>query len=816
MSNIKVSIQWDKAAFFAGEEVGCTITFRNDAHTASQRSQSPFSQAHNRRSPRDPAEHGRTNRLDTTKPQSLSRSTAARTPTLTEESQEDGIAALSIARPIASAHPTGVVLDSPSTSQSNGNKKKHQRSVSIVSIPGPSDQHEYSTIGSRTPRSPIPYDSRRHFRASSYQGFPSVAGSRLVRDQLRSTAGPPTPTSAIHRPLPVRSQTLKSAISDLLPSQAESAVDHDGRVMTIPGIPKEYGITERNSQISNIHDTHGLQDSEADGSTTTLRGPESTPTAHLTYSQKAGSMTFRALSPSAVEDTPRTSMDIHSGSNNSTETLASEYIGPASGRLLARPSHRRQNSHLSPVASHSSRSRTTETLMMGYVQLMGSFVLDASLVNVSPFEDVKRKGIIGGQGGGGVVGVEKSKRDSGLFGSLGWSNIGESIGGLIGTAEPSSIRQMKGAAKSRSIPLLSTPQAILFIDLQIKPGESKGYRYSYFMPRGLPPSHKGRAMKVNYNLVIGTQRAQYNSSQQHLLRHVEIPFRVLPCVHETGEILGHDLFHPHIILRNQARTQSIPNAGIEGEGPTSGDSGMELLSYVYQLLDRPRANYGLGLLSPTDERARIFSQDMLPRVSVKEIIDRIILRGSAWSDIGPNKYHISRGGEAVGTILISRPAFRLGETIPITVDFTIANVPCHSVHVFLETFETVDPSIALRSSQSIRRATRKIYASQCEFAVCQYRAFFNPTIPLTATPSFYTSGLNLEWRLHFEFICTVSGIEDSLVNGLMEEIGQDERGRVLAAIEGLPCESFEVDVPIRVYGSLATREDSLEQDEYSI
>lgn len=171
--------------------------------------------------------------------------------------------------------------------------------------------------------------------------------------------------------------------------------------------------------------------------------------------------------------------------------------------------------------------------MMGYVQVIGAFTLDGSLISLSPFEDIKRKGVIGGQGSGGVVGVEPTKKHSGLFGTLGWGNIGESLGGLLGASEPSSIREMKGIASTKSIPILSTPQSILFVDLRLDPGESRSYSYSHVLPRGIPPSHKGRAMKVTYNLVIGTQRAQ-SKAQQHLVRHVEVPFRVLPGVNGTA------------------------------------------------------------------------------------------------------------------------------------------------------------------------------------------------------------------------------------------------------------------------------------------
>ena len=213
-------------------------------------------------------------------------------------------------------------------------------------------------------------------------------------------------------------------------------------------------------------------------------------------------------------------------SNNSTETLASECPPQTSNHLNNRftPSRQRPQ-HASIMDSQ----RSIEALMMGYAQVVGSFTLDGSLVNQAPFEGVKRKGILGGQGGGGVVGVEKSKSNNGLFGGLGWGSIGESIGGLLGDRELSSIKEMREIANSRSVPLLSTPKSILFVDLQLAPGESRSYTYSFTLPRGLPPSHKGKSIKISYQLVLGTQRANTPNGQQ-FVRHVNVPFRVLGSV----------------------------------------------------------------------------------------------------------------------------------------------------------------------------------------------------------------------------------------------------------------------------------------------
>lgn len=170
-----------------------------------------------------------------------------------------------------------------------------------------------------------------------------------------------------------------------------------------------------------------------------------------------------------------------------------------------------------------------ETLMMGYGQITGSFTLDGSLVSQAPFEEVKGKAIIGGQGGGGVVRADKGRREGGLFGSIGWGSIGGSLGGLLGNNELSSIKETKDTGSTRSIPILSTPQSVLFVNLQLGPGESRSYTYSHPLPSGIPPTHKGRAMKVSYNLTIGTQRA-VKPTVYHHIRTVEVPFRVLSGV----------------------------------------------------------------------------------------------------------------------------------------------------------------------------------------------------------------------------------------------------------------------------------------------
>ncbi len=624
----------------------------------------------------------------------------------------------------------------------------------------------------------------------------------------------------------------------------------------------------------------------------------------------------RVLSTTSIAGTPRSSGEFYSLSNHSTETLASEYVaqqpshpgasrshqgqGPlgassrplppharqksSSSSLLSPPTHGSSAAHpghssSSPSRSLSQRARTAaaaavaaapETLMMGYAQIQGSFTLDGSLVNLSPFEQVKRKGVVGGQGGG-VIGLEtNSKRDSGLLRGFGWGSLASSIGDLLGGGELSTIKEMRDIASSKSVPLLSTPQSVLFVDLRLAPGESKTFEYTFRLPKGLPPTHRGKVMKIAYGLVIGTQRP--GTAKEQRVKSVEIPFRVLGSVNNYGEILGHDLMSPYILMRDQAVIQPLSakernkpwtlppssEGGADGQQQqqqqqqvgrrrrsstantiTEASSLSGFMLYVDTLLKQQTAETGLGLgsknasstevasttsdglqrqrsglLSPTaimsgsrraSSASSIFWGDdgggtagssfsggfgrPFLSLSSREAIDLAILRsnisdhhhqqypgggggGGASNNISTNRFEIARNGRKVGTVLLARPAYRLGETVTMVVDFANADIRCYAVHAALETAERiVDPSLALRSEASIQRVTRKVYASLSEATLYARRFVFTATIPASATPEFVTSGVSLDWKIRVEFV--VPGDDDD--NETMQQgVGDDD------------------------------------------
>ena len=280
-------------------------------------------------------------------------------------------------------------------------------------------------------------------------------------------------------------------------------------------------------------------------------------------------------------------------------------------------------------------------------------------------------------------------------------------------------------------------------------------------------------------------------------------------------MFNYDLMSPHIMLRNDANISAIhedeqtPASIAVAIAPDRSESGIQgFLSYVENLLDKPHHNSTLGLLSPSESSNKTLSAAEEEAATVKEAIDLAILHSNSTLSPkrSPNRFEITRSGRRVAAITLARPAYRLGEIITAAVDFQKSEVSCRFLNATLETSETVDTAIALRSKASIQRVTRRIIASQSESTLFATQVAFSPIIPFNATPEFITSGVNLEWKLRFEFITSQTRDDAEIDDGLddlLEEVAKDDRGTITAAIQGLPCETFDVTVPLRIYGAMA-------------
>lgn len=292
-----------------------------------------------------------------------------------------------------------------------------------------------------------------------------------------------------------------------------------------------------------------------------------------------------------------------------------------------------------------------------------------------------------------------------------------------------------------------------------------------------------------------------------------------------GNVLGHDLMSPYVLLRDEARVQKI------GAAPSSFSkqqsisaptwtSASDFLSYVDEILEQQSQRNTLHPPAGSKER-RVSTVASYHPLSCKDAIDMAILRSNQASRTmhSPNRFEVARGGRRVGVVVLNRPTHRLGERIIATIDFANAGLPCYAVRATLETSEKVSPVLAVRSSASIYRATRRIYASFLENTLYSTRVVFSPAVPISATPTVLTSGVSLVWELRIEFV-TPSSHSDLGTGpsgpGLLETTTADDRGTIMSALERLGCESFEVAIPVTVYGETVREPSPEEREGYSI
>ncbi|OAA54866.1 Rgp1 [Cordyceps fumosorosea ARSEF 2679] len=791
--SIRVFVHWRDQTVFAGEDIKCTITFKNVARESdTARGNQPNQAAQQRRNNSD-RQRLLSNLASPLGANRNGRGSSITAPPPASNGRGHRRSALSLSIPSARPNSRSAAVQWPSGAGSFSESRPghaHKRSLSIVSI------GSGGTIDDHTQRNEIPSRPamlhRGHNRASSLQ----------IMSKGNPGAGPQ------HSP---RNMTSPLYTASYPPDR----YGQPGRSSTAPSTP---GIGRRRSpRTSPMPDFHfpagpPAENPQEENAPTERNGLALRPKD----SDKPLTPAARILSSNSMASaTPRSSGEFYAISNHSSETLASEY--PAV-RSTVRPPYLRGNSGLP-----SSQSKVPESIMMGYAQVHGSFLLDGSLVSLGQFDEVKKRGVVGGRGGG-VVGLDQNRRDSGLLRGFGWGAISNSLGDFLGGNELSTMKEMRGAANSKAVPLLSTPQSILFVDMQLLPGESRSFEYTLRLPRGLPPTHKGKALKISYSLVIGTQRAGGAREQQ--VRSVEIPFRVLGSVNSYGEILGHDLMSPYILLKDEALVKAVTKRkhGSKGRIHVESKGNMsEFLAYVDELVTQTRDDRPSTLLSPTDgldsRRPSMFDEVS----STQEAIHLAIMRSNLASEgQSQNRFEIARNGKRIGAVMLPRPAYRLGEVVTMVIDFTEAEVPCYAVHATLETSEKIDASLAVRSDSSIQRVTRKVYEGSSETTMYSRRIVFTPTIPISATPEFVTSGVSFEWKIRVEFVVPAKSGEEkesapptsAVGSTLLEQISKDDKGGlVLVAVENLACESFDVSVPLKVYGAVGTGLERLERDE---
>ncbi|KAG7297864.1 hypothetical protein JYU34_018616 [Plutella xylostella] len=283
--------------------------------------------------------------------------------------------------------------------------------------------------------------------------------------------------------------------------------------------------------------------------------------------------------------------------------------------------------------------------------------------------------------------------------------------------------------------VFNTKPKILFCDLTIPLGDSKTFWYRESLPIEAPPSYRGTSVKYSYKITIATQKVNSH------IKMVRIPFRVLPI---------------SPIVNMQDLANLCGNETTEELQPTN----------------------------PFSEERKVET----PLSMALQVLQNLTARRS------PNSYMITNTRGKVGRFCLFKSAYKLGEDIVGTFDFSVGTVTCMQVSVSLqpeEILNTSSPAKVTKTPTSKDTSSRSMTVARYhEVTVGLTHSQLILAIPLHITPAFEAEQVSLRWRLHFEFVTTneklLPNTEDSNWNAPLN----------------VPIETMVWNLPVKIYSTL--------------
>ncbi len=264
--------------------------------------------------------------------------------------------------------------------------------------------------------------------------------------------------------------------------------------------------------------------------------------------------------------------------------------------------------------------------------------------------------------------------------------------------------------------IMSSSPRVLFCEASLggaSGAERKVVEYAEQLPPDLPPSHRGRRIRINYHLLVATQALGAAVSV------LKLPFRVL---------------NTPVPLSSSSPSPRAAAAVLRAEPPVAVATS--------PFLKDDQLDIGGGCSSPSQGGGSALSP----------------LEGLLHIQRKPVSYDISTASlGCLAKLCLPRVQFRLGEEVLASLRFPAgAAARCVQYSVALVYTETVttepgpdDESDGSRKSKTTCQT--KVIRHQ-DFTYGAEESFFNLEVPHSVTPTFRTASCRLEWHLHFEFV----------------------------------------------------------------
>ncbi|XP_050674999.1 RAB6A-GEF complex partner protein 2 [Leptidea sinapis] len=279
--------------------------------------------------------------------------------------------------------------------------------------------------------------------------------------------------------------------------------------------------------------------------------------------------------------------------------------------------------------------------------------------------------------------------------------------------------------------VFNTKPKILFCDLTIPLGETKRFWYRESLPIEAPPSYRGKYVKYSYKVTIATQRVGSH------IKMARIPFRILPI---------------SPIMNMQDLAALCGNETTDELQPTN----------------------------PFSEERKVET----PLTMALQVLQNLTARRS------PNSYMITNTRGKVGRFCLFKSAYKLGEDIVGTFDFSVGTVTCMQVSVSLQPEEVVKKKIPTKTNNIDTSSRSMTVARYHEVTLGLSHSELILPIPLHITPAFDTEEVSLTWRLHFEFVTT------------NEKLMPNKEESDWNAPLNVPIETMVWNLPVKIYSTL--------------
>ncbi|TFK38749.1 Rgp1-domain-containing protein [Crucibulum laeve] len=343
------------------------------------------------------------------------------------------------------------------------------------------------------------------------------------------------------------------------------------------------------------------------------------------------------------------------------------------------------------------------------------------------------------------------------------------------------------------LPTFEVQPAMLAVDLALLPGESRSYTYTLPLPDNLPPTFKGKSLKLSYELVVGTCRAGSSNGTapagtNSISRVMKVPIRVYNHVSVGRPSRPYDLLWPVSKTKDRA-TVDLQGKVVEDVGKpkernmhvTTPQASTwtydEVKEYAQQLLASlpdPEATgvriklpaesvassvhengntngngNGNGNASNSEEAEwRRAAQEARRKEKEREREEEGGLTGCREAveilTRNPKKasYDVNKDGVKVAVLTFTKAAYRLGETVCGVVELNERSSRARvlKLSAILEAHETLPSTISPpSSSRHLRRAHAEYYSS---LTLSAQRIVFSLDIPSDASPAFQLNCLN--------------------------------------------------------------------------